>query len=500
MSIRHRSRTTVEHVSQESSKALRWMTPILLWGTAWASVVGAPDCTPLDLHLAQQGPASTPIPAPEGMHWYRFANHTHTYYSSDGHCSVNRRIRGAAAEGADAVVITDHNEIGACSDSDFLPLDGCIPMCGEEYAWGAFDGELGLIGLEPGSHIGGSTVEDVVQSALNVGGVVVVNHPFLGTEPWQYDDLHLGISGIEVWNTFLFIVSSSAEAVEWWNGFLARGKTVFGIGGSDMHNDFPSALKPCNYVLATGAEPTPLKEGIRAGHITISSSSTGPRCFVWCDANGDGTYETPMGSIAQITQDTALRFRVEVYAAETMTLNVITKSGIVGTFTVGTGDPWYVEYTAQANAGVKDFMRAEINTSDPTRPVEAIANPVYVNFTPGDSDSDGLSDAKEMSLGTDHYAADSDADGLSDGFEVNYDGNAAYNPYDPDTNPGGQDLDAHKKDTDGDGASDATEVLLGNNPIDPADGGSLPTRGGPALVTLVLLAALTRVSARPQRI
>ena len=103
--------------------------------SAWPSVLGAPDCRPLAPELAYQGVPAAPVPEPEGMHWYRFSNHSHTVYSSDASCSVERRIRGAAAEGADAIVITEHNNNGSCSDSHFVPMDGCIPMCGEEYAW-----------------------------------------------------------------------------------------------------------------------------------------------------------------------------------------------------------------------------------------------------------------------------------------------------------------------------------------------------------------------------
>ncbi|MTI88615.1 MAG: OmpA family protein [Balneolaceae bacterium] len=60
---------------------------------------------------------------------------------------------------------------------------------------------------------------------------------------------------------------------------------------------------------------------------------------------------------------------------------------------------------------------------------------------PVDTDGDGLTDAKEMELGTDPQLADTDGDGLTDGDEVNE-----------------YDTDPLKADTDGDGLSDGDEV------------------------------------------
>jgi hypothetical protein len=65
-----------------------------------------------------------------------------------------------------------------------------------------------------------------------------------------------------------------------------------------------------------------------------------------------------------------------------------------------------------------------------------------------DSDGDGLSDQRELQLGTDPHNPDTDGDGLSDGDEV-----LKYH-----TNP-------LLKDTDGDGYPDGEEVKNGYNPL-----------------------------------
>jgi len=79
-----------------------------------------------------------------------------------------------------------------------------------------------------------------------------------------------------------------------------------------------------------------------------------------------------------------------------------------------------------------------------------------------DDDNDGLSDALEISIGTDPLLWDSDGDGLDDYFEVGYDGDAgAYIP--------GLDLDPLSVDTDGDGFDDDVEVGAGSDPLDALD-------------------------------
>ena len=88
-----------------------------------------------------------------------------------------------------------------------------------------------------------------------------------------------------------------------------------------------------------------------------------------------------------------------------------------------------------------------------------------------DTDNDGLSDGKEIELGTDLTVSDTDNDGLSDGSEVH---NHSSDPLDNDTDRDGLtdgyevDLgtDPLDRDTDGDGLDDEVEVDLGTDPLD----------------------------------
>lgn len=138
---------------------------------------------------------------------------------------------------------------------------------------------------------------------------------------------------------------------------------------------------------------------------------------------------------------------------------------------------------------------------------------------PIDSDGDGLTDGREVALGTDPTKVDSDADGISDGYEVarlktdatsgdtDKDGQgdafelaSGTDPTNPDSDRDGS-LDGATTSTDGDkdGLSDELERLLGTDPrsldsdgdgftdmleyqamFDPADPLSNPLAGGSA--------------------
>jgi len=109
-----------------------------------------------------------------------------------------------------------------------------------------------------------------------------------------------------------------------------------------------------------------------------------------------------------------------------------------------------------------------------------------------DTDNDRLCDLEEGNFGTDSESADTDGDGVRDYDEVWYDGDAAYDPYNPATNPTGTDLDANNPDSDGDGVNDGLEVRYGTDPLSAADTPALPfgrlaTYG--ALLALLVLAS-----------
>lgn len=80
----------------------------------------------------------------------------------------------------------------------------------------------------------------------------------------------------------------------------------------------------------------------------------------------------------------------------------------------------------------------------------------------GDYDGDGLTDAREVTLGTSPRNSDTDRDGMADGWEVAN----MLNPTDS--------MDA-SLDADGDGLSNELESRTGRNPRNSADGGAVPS-------------------------
>jgi hypothetical protein len=120
--------------------------------------------------------------------------------------------------------------------------------------------------------------------------------------------------------------------------------------------------------------------------------------------------------------------------------------------------------------------------------IEVTGNPGDIG--PTDLDEDGLTYDEEQVVGTDPWDADTDDDSVKDGAEIMYNGSSDYDPYDPDTNPTGTDLDANDPDTDGDGMSDGLELIFGGNPIDETDTPVLPASGllGLGLLSLGVLA------------
>lgn len=87
-----------------------------------------------------------------------------------------------------------------------------------------------------------------------------------------------------------------------------------------------------------------------------------------------------------------------------------------------------------------------------TFPQEMIVDYVRIfepsgNTPPSDKDGDGLSDAEELSLGTDPNVRDTDADGLDDGQEIDIG------------------TDPINYDSDGDGISDGDEIAAGTDPL-----------------------------------
>lgn len=95
--------------------------------------------------------------------------------------------------------------------------------------------------------------------------------------------------------------------------------------------------------------------------------------------------------------------------------------------------------------GLTDYEEHAFSATDPTK---KCTNPDGISDADADEDKDGLSNSKEIELGTRCLLKDSDGDGLTDGDEVNKYG-----------------TDPLKPDTDDDGITDDKELELGTDPL-----------------------------------
>jgi hypothetical protein len=327
------------------------------------------------------------VAPPAGLHWIYFAHHTHTDYS-DGRDTVQNRILEAASFGADIVSICDHNTIAQCSDPWFIAQDGCIPMRGDE--WGGMGRGhacvLNMTGDDPlDVKPGGTlyTLEEMLPLMLARGGTIFINHPFDDGNPWPHAFAHAGIRGVGVWTTPF----PNADARGWWSSHITAGRILVGIGESDHHLErilstaISNSLVPCNYVLAASKQPADVQAAVEAGRITVAGSKGAARTFVWCDQDGDGVYETPMGTNIVVTQPKRLRFRVEVYDGAGFLGNVMvySRNGGLKT-TLGSGAPWRIDYEADVTSATKDYLRAELRGAFGV--FQSVSNPIYINHAP----------------------------------------------------------------------------------------------------------------------
>ena len=317
------------------------------------------------------------LPTPDGLEWYRFANHTHSEYSHDSETPVGLLIWSAGSHGAKSISITDHRTMEACLDPHFQTIYGCTPICGEE--WGGGSGHAGLINMEYGDPMEGWTVEEMIPEALSRGATIIVNHPFDTGTPWPHAPfLHEGIRGIEIWNgPWVWIDNQSA--VNWWQDVMAEGRMVFGIGGSDVHYYPLNPLLPCNYVLSASSEPDDIQAGVDAGRISISMNEKKTTCFMWCDSDLNGSYETVLGDNIAVQAQKKIRFKIEIFLGEGLKLNLHTSQGNFHSRTVGSGNPWTMVVAATVGPQTKDFLRLEVRKGLLGN-MWAITNPIFVNY------------------------------------------------------------------------------------------------------------------------
>lgn len=157
--------------------------------------------------------------------------------------------------------------------------------------------------------------------------------------------------------------------------------------------------------------------------------------------------------------------------------------GTVVQYGCGSNEPVVQEPVDTDGDGITDAREMELGTDPNSADTDGDGltdgdevNEYNTDPLKADTDGDGLSDGDEVnSYNTDPTNADSDGDGLSDGDEVN---EHRTDPNDADSDSDGlsdydelmtHNTDPNNADTDGDGFTDQQELDMGTNPTDDAD-------------------------------
>ncbi|MBI2441692.1 MAG: hypothetical protein HYV35_10010, partial [Lentisphaerae bacterium] len=222
-----------------------------------------------------------------------------------------------------------------------------------------------------------------------------------------------------------------AQSPAWWS---ARGAVDHNLAANDYA---PINLGQLKWIAAKASDEMNAYFGAGANVMAVVNAFS----------SANNYYPATIGQVKYVAQ----RFYDRLYE-----LNLINTfpSGMAGHY------PW-------GNAPANDYAPALIGQ----------VKYVFSFDSAKDTDGDGLSDWREVALGTNPYDPDSDNDGLLDGWEVAH----GLNPLNPDT--------------DGDGYSDGMEVQWGSDPLSASSipgasiSGSLSYVGPQAGTIHVVLAA-----------
>jgi hypothetical protein len=226
--------------------------------------------------------------------WYKGDFHAHTHFS-DGVHSPEDLVELARAEGLDFLSITDHNVVGGWEAlASPLPLP---VIRGVEVTLAS--GHFNVLGLtERPSWIDELTpvsperqwtadypaVNELMQTCVEAGWLVSINHPLL--EPWAWlnmDTLLERVVCLEIWNdpTWPDNATANPQAVALWTEWLNAGHRITAIGGTDYHypvteeGDYDPRLSlPRTYVYADSLSADAILEGVRKRRAYVTMGPT----------------------------------------------------------------------------------------------------------------------------------------------------------------------------------------------------------------------------------
>lgn len=346
--------------------------------------------TGLDGEAAQPLPrGAEPAPADRPGRWLAVTNHNHSTYW-DGSKPLTLMQSEAYLANFDAMVLTDHNTMRGCQSPEFKnPPHGLIMVPGME--WGAFRergetvvGHAGLLGMDgttlPATNLG---LDGMLAVATQQHALVIANHPFCWHNSWAAPEPQASVNAVEVWNGWWYRVEPimhNDKALAWWETALRKGRHLTAVAGTDDHGDnLGNINRNCNMVFAETPDAAGILAGIRAGHVSITSSTKGARLFLEADRDGDGSYESIMGDTVPPPAGGKLAVRAHVLAGDGKQLVLYTRKGRVAILPIK-GNDATIATQVPVDGENPDYVRAEVR-AHPHLPwsMSAIGNPIYVS-------------------------------------------------------------------------------------------------------------------------
>ena len=230
------------------------------------------------------------------MRWFRGDLHCHTNHS-DGELSPVALAAVAVTRGLDFVFVTDHNTtstFGRFGDEPGVLVGRGVEVTYER----GHCNVLGVVGdedwlgqlrfpypSEPTSADPYPSIDALVRRAVETGGVVSINHPFLAPWAWTFRPTDLRqVPAVEISNDPSRGDNRAANprAIAWWTELLEDGHRITGVGGSDYHRPMPrhGEHKPCDelglpttWVRASACTEAAILEGVRAGRVWVENGA-----------------------------------------------------------------------------------------------------------------------------------------------------------------------------------------------------------------------------------
>lgn len=156
--------------------------------------------------------------------------HIHTCFSRDGESSVEEVMKKAELVGLDAIAITDHDTTDGALHAMSVPTRLVI-IPGIEVS--TLHGHLLVLGVTT-SIPRGLDVSETIQRARELGGLVILPHPY---HIWRHGVARRvrsplsEVDAIEVFNSRYIVGSANRKAAR-----IARRLGKPCVGGSDAHN------------------------------------------------------------------------------------------------------------------------------------------------------------------------------------------------------------------------------------------------------------------------